>query len=228
MGALQIHADRTLPATVDGSNLPWVPSPEPGVDRRMLERSGDEVAIASSIVRYAAGSRFPHHRHALGEEFLVLSGTFSDADGDYPEGSYVRNPPGSGHAPFSDNGCVIFVKLRQMRSDECEVIRVLPEHRVWQAGATPGHDYVALYNNGRISVTLERLQPGAILPARLADGGEEILVMEGALELLEGELPEDHHRTLEKWAWRRHPVISHPALSTRSGALLWLKRGHLL
>jgi anti-sigma factor ChrR (cupin superfamily) len=222
MEILQIHADRTLPATVDGDALPWVPSPEPGVDRRMLERSGDEVAIASSIVRYAPGSRFPRHTHALGEEFFVLSGVFSDADGDYPEGTYVRNPPGSWHAPFSENGCVIFVKLRQMSSDESEVMRVLPGHRLWKAGKTRGHDYVTLYDNGRINVTLERLLPGTVLPARVADGGEEILVVEGEVEL-----PGDNPAALGKWAWRRQPGVSHLALSSKSGALLWLKRGHL-
>jgi quercetin dioxygenase-like cupin family protein len=187
----------------------------------MLERSGGEVAMASSIVRYAAGSRFPHHSHALGEEFLVLSGIFSDANGDYPEGSYVRNPPGSEHEPFSESGCIIFVKLRQMSSDECEVVRVLPQHRVWQAGETHGHEFVELYSNGRISVTLDRLLPGSIMPARVAERGEEILVVDGDLELQGNNLP-----ILRKWTWRRQPGTSHPA-STKVGALLWRKCGHL-
>src|SRR5689334_9641906 len=138
MDTLQIRADRTQPALAHGASLPWVPSPEAGVERRMLERSGGEVAIATSIVRYAAGSRFSSHAHGLGEEFLVLEGTFSDEHGHYPVGTYVRNPPGSSHAPFSDPGCTIFVKLRQMAEDEPELLRVFPGQRVWEAIAASG------------------------------------------------------------------------------------------
>ena len=89
----------------------WVHSPESGVDRRMLDRIGNEVARATSIVRYAPRSFFPAHSHAQGEEFLVLEGVFSDEHGDYPCGTYVRNPPGSGHSPSSENGCRILVPV---------------------------------------------------------------------------------------------------------------------
>src|SRR5690606_3301688 len=96
---MQINADRREPVLVHGTDLPWIPSPQAGVDRRMLERSGGEVAVASTIVRYGPGSAFPPHAHALGEEFVVLEGVFSDEHGDYPPGTYVRNPPGSTHSP---------------------------------------------------------------------------------------------------------------------------------
>ena len=123
---LSINEDRRKLALVEGGTMAWLPSPQQGVERRMLERSGGEVADATTIVRYARRSHFPAHTHELGEEFLVLSGTFSDEYGDYPAGTYVRNPPGSVHAPHSDGGCVILVKLRQMRADETERIRVRP------------------------------------------------------------------------------------------------------
>jgi anti-sigma factor ChrR (cupin superfamily) len=222
MDTLHIHADRKLPALVDGASLPWIPSPESGVDRRMLERSGGEIAIASTIVRYRAGSRFPMHSHALGEEFLVLSGTFSDAQGDYPAGSYVRNPPGSAHAPFSDEGCIIFVKLRQMNADEDEVVRMLPEQRTWQAGQVAGYDVVTLYDNGRTCVTLERLHRGAALPARAVNGGEEIFVLEGNVQAGDKQM-----QSLGMWTWSRRPGAKQPELCTDTGALLWVKRGHL-
>ncbi len=91
----------------------WVASPLAGVDRILLDRLGDEVAVATSIVRYAAGASFSPHGHELGEEFIVLAGEFADEAGRYSAGTYVRNPPGSKHQPFSDAGCTIFVKLRQ-------------------------------------------------------------------------------------------------------------------
>ncbi len=90
-----IHADMTKRAVSFADEAEWVLSPMAGVERRMLERDGDEVARATSVVRYRPGSRFPRHEHALGEEFLVLEGTFADELGEYSAGTYVRNPPGS-------------------------------------------------------------------------------------------------------------------------------------
>lgn len=84
---------------------------DPG--HRAVVDSG-EVARATSIVRYSPGSRFSPHEHGGGEEFLVLEGVFSDEHGDDGPGTYVRNPVGSAHAPFSAAGCTILVKLRQM------------------------------------------------------------------------------------------------------------------
>jgi anti-sigma factor ChrR (cupin superfamily) len=188
----------------------------------MLERSGGEVAIASSIVQYRAGSRFHRHAHALGEEFLVLSGIFSDEGGHYPQGTYVRNPPHSAHAPYSEKGCVIFVKLRQMQSDENETVRVLPSQQTWQSGSVAGHEYCMLYDNQRTTVSLQRLQPGTMLPARTSIGGEEIFVIEG-----DGEILDNPPQLLNAWSWSRNPRNAHPALFTNTGALLWIKRGHL-
>ena len=113
-----INADFTQRVVIRTAGLPWLPSPQAGVERRMLDRVGGEVARATSLVRYAAQSSFPAHVHALGEEFLVLDGVFGDEHGDYPAGTYVRNPPGSRHAPRTAPGCVILVKLRQMAPDE--------------------------------------------------------------------------------------------------------------
>jgi len=118
--ALRVRADFASPASVAARDHRWVASPEPGVERVMLDRLGEEVAVATSIVRYAAGSRFAAHRHDRGEEFLVLDGVFADEHADYPAGTYVRNPPGTAHTPRSDVGCTIFVKLRQFAPNDLE------------------------------------------------------------------------------------------------------------
>jgi len=115
-----INADYSQRVVINYHDLAWIPSPESGVDRRMLERQGDEVAKATSIVRYQAGSRFKSHHHELGEEIFVLDGTFSDETGDYPAGTYIMNPPGSSHTPFSESGCTLFAKLRHLGSDQVE------------------------------------------------------------------------------------------------------------
>ena len=121
---MQLNADLSRPATVDSTALAWVASPMAGVERRMLERDGDEVARATSLVRYAPGSAFSPHTHGAGEEFLVLEGVFSDETGDFPAGFYVRNPPGSRHTPASAPGAVILVKLRQMPPEETAAVRL--------------------------------------------------------------------------------------------------------
>jgi anti-sigma factor ChrR (cupin superfamily) len=110
---MELNADFSKRAVVHGAQTDWVASPMKGVDRRMLDRIGDEVARATSIVRYAPGSHFSSHVHTGGEEFLVIDGVFSDEHGDFPAGSYIRNPPESSHTPGSEPGCTILVKLWQ-------------------------------------------------------------------------------------------------------------------
>jgi anti-sigma factor ChrR (cupin superfamily) len=138
---MRINADFTKRASVHAGAADWVQSPMPGVERRMLDRIGDEVARATSIVRYAPGTAFSPHTHSGGEEFYVLDGTFQDERGDYPAGSYVRNPPTSRHTPRSQAGCTIFVKALSVRSR-----RPLARHHRYVArrgrgaGGTAGRD----------------------------------------------------------------------------------------
>src|SRR5215471_19419058 len=121
---MPINDDLTGPVIVHAAQLPWTSSPAAGVDRRMLFRIGDEVARATSIVRYAPRSAFPRHTHGGGEEILVLDGVFQDEHGDYPAGSYFRNPPGTSHVPASKDGCTIFVRLWQFRDgDRDQIVR---------------------------------------------------------------------------------------------------------
>ncbi|MEO8155763.1 MAG: cupin domain-containing protein [Rhizobacter sp.] len=222
MQPLQLHADRRRPALVRAAELPWLASPEAGVERRPLERIGGEVALATSIVRYRAGSRFARHTHELGEEFLVLDGVFSDELGHYPVGTYVRNPPGSAHAPFSEAGCVIFVKLRQMRADDTDRVVVHADQRQWRSANEPGLMQATLHERPGLSVSLERLAPGSTLPATTRAGGMEVLVVEGAVSRVS-----DDAQSLGAWGWLRQPGLRQPALGSATGALLWIKRGHL-
>jgi anti-sigma factor ChrR (cupin superfamily) len=129
----RINADFTRRIVLSTNEMPWIPSPQSGVERRMLDRIGGEVARATSLVRYAAASSFPAHDHLLGEEFFVLDGVFSDEHGDYPAGTYIRNPPLSHHAPRTAPGCTIFVKLRQMHPDETERVVIETSSVAWKS-----------------------------------------------------------------------------------------------
>ncbi|MEO8020402.1 cupin domain-containing protein [Polaromonas sp.] len=222
MDALQLHADRSRPALAHAANLPWLASSQPGVQRKMLERLGGEVAVASSIVRYAPRSRFTQHTHALGEEFLVLSGTFSDEHGHYPTGSYVRNPPGSSHSPFSDEGCVIYVKLRQMALTQSRRVVMTADQMQWATDRCgDGCQQALLYEDALETVSLVQLGAGCTIPARSVTGGEELLVLEGALDMT------GTGQALKPWSWLRQPCTALPALYSARGARLWVKRGHL-
>jgi anti-sigma factor ChrR (cupin superfamily) len=216
---MNVNADLGQRAVVDSEQLPWVDSPLPGVQRRMLERDGGEVARATSIVRYAPGSAFSPHAHGGGEEFLVLDGIFTDETGDFGPGMYVRNPPGSRHTPSSAPGCTIFVKLRQMDPDDQAVVRVDTARAEWRPGKAAGVSEIPLYERGAERVRLMRFAPGTRIAPHEHPGGEEILVLEGAFE--------DEHGQYGKGCWLRNPVGSGHGACSPDGCTLWIKSGHL-
>lgn len=214
-----LHTDMTRRVVIDTEELPWTDSPLPGVRRRMLERDGGEVARATSIVRYAPGSRFAEHSHGLGEEFLVLEGVFSDERGDYPAGIYVRNPPGSRHRPRSRGGCTLFVKLRQMAPDDRRSVRVDTARTPWVPGSEKGMLVIPLHASERESVSLVKLEPGTRLGRHGHPGGEEVWMLEGVLE--------DAHGVYRKGTWLRNPPGSAHAPRSAEGCVFYLKTGHL-
>jgi anti-sigma factor ChrR (cupin superfamily) len=131
---MNINSDFTQKAVINTLDLDWNSSPIPGIERKYLDRIGDEVARASSLVKYSPNSSFTGHIHGGGEEILVLEGTFSDENGDYSAGTYIRNPPNSKHAPHSKDGCVLFVKLRQFNAQDDSVVRIDTTTATWHLG----------------------------------------------------------------------------------------------
>jgi anti-sigma factor ChrR (cupin superfamily) len=216
---MEVNADLNLPALARVESLPWQPSPTPGIARRMLDRDGGEVARATSVVRYDAGHSFPGHEHALGEEFLVLDGVFQDEHGDYPAGTYVRNPPGSYHEPRSDAGCTLFVKLRQFDPRDLATVRINTRVRPLVADEH-GWARSELHRYGHETVCLLRIRPDA--PARDLEwpGGAEFLVLDGEFVDDSGAYPAG--------TWLRLPGGSRQTgMAAPEGARCYLKTGHL-
>jgi len=217
---MELNADFSKRIAVHAARLGWTASPMPGVERRMLDRIGDEVARATSIVRYAPNSHFSPHVHDEGEEFLVLEGVFQDEHGDFPAGSYIRNPPQSRHTPGSKTGCVLFVKLRQFDpADRTHVKSDTNRMPMVAVAGQSGREAVRLFRDEREDVRLERwgrnvqvtLEPG---------GGIEILVLEGSFAEA-GEI-------FSKHSWLRLPVGSRlVAKAGPEGCRVWIKEGHL-
>lgn len=217
---MNVNDDFSKRAVVHGGDAPWIPSPMPGVDRRPLDRIGGEVARATSIVRYAPGSAFSPHVHTGGEEFLVLSGVFQDEHGDFPVGTYVRNPPTTSHTPASEPGCVIFVKLWQFEIEDRNQFRVDAADMAFAADDTrPGADVAPLHSDAREIVTMERWKPHASIQMDLANGGEFLVLKGGFAEGADN---------LREWSWLRAPKGGRlNAVVGPDGAQVWVKIGHL-
>jgi quercetin dioxygenase-like cupin family protein len=214
---MDLNADFDARMVVQSDRIPWVPSPMAGVERRMLDRIGGEVARATSIVRYAPHSAFSPHTHTGGEEFIVLEGVFQDEHGDYPAGTYVRNPPTTAHTPRSEAGCTIFVKLWQFEmGDRTQFAKTMAEGL---PAAVDGVATAILHRDPREVVRYCTLDAGATL--RNADpGGLEMLVLEGEVRT-QGD-------TLTRGAWLRLPQgQSLEAVAGADGAAVWTKTGHL-
>lgn len=212
---MRLNADFAARAIVHAGEMPWVPSPAKGVERRMLFRIGEEKARATSIVRYAPGSRFPRHGHPGGEEFLVLEGVFQDESGDFPAGTYVRNPPGTAHAPASEGGCTILVMLWQFRAtDLVPVVRRGTEGL--RREARPGvASSLVLFDDPRERVAIEEWEPDAKVEVENPHG-LQLLVLDGGFD--------DERDTLRRWSWLRLPAgETLRARVSGGGARVWMK-----
>jgi len=215
---MHLNADFNQRALVRFDDGEWVASPMSGVWRRMLDRIGDEVARATTIVRFDPGSAFSPHTHDGGEEYLVLEGTFQDEDGDFPTGSYVRNPPTSSHTPAARDGATILVKLHQFDPADRTQVQIDSNAVAWSETA-PGVETLLLHEDARERVVMEHWAPGTTRQLD-ASGGLEIFVITGALS--------NGTDSLTAWDWLRLPVGStFEATAGAEGTLLWIKTGHL-
>ncbi|MCB1743733.1 MAG: cupin domain-containing protein [Gammaproteobacteria bacterium] len=222
---MELNADFSKRVAVDAAEIPWKSSPIVGVDRRMLDRIGDEVARATTIVRFAPNSHFSAHTHGGGEEFLVLDGVFQDEHGEYPAGCYVRNPPTSAHTPRSDDGCVILVKLWQFDPTDRQQVRIDTEAlEASPDPERPGIASLALYADDHEQVEIQNWAPdsGMLLDA---PHGLELFVLAGELRAA----AQVSAQPLAEHAWLRLPAGDRLRLDAGpQGARVWIKRGHLL
>ena len=221
MNVTMVNQDFTKRIAINSAKEIWHKSPSDGVERLYLERDdGGESAVATSIVRFAPGSKFDEHVHDGGEEFIVLEGTFSDEFGSYPKGTYVRNPMGSSHNPYSDSGCILFVKLRQFQTDDQEKVKINTNNETWLPGLVDGLSVMPLHHFKTEHVALVKWAPNTIFNPHQHWGGEEILVLEGVFH--------DEFGVYPKGSWLRSPHLSqHTPFTKEEGALIFVKTGHL-
>ncbi len=197
----------------------WVDSPSNMVKRIPLEREAAESGHTTSIVRYAPGASFPQHSHPLGEEIFVLEGMFSDEKGNYPAGTYIRNPAGTSHSPFSKEGCLLFVKLNQFAKDDLESVLINTKDRDWHQGHG-NLQVMPLHSFGTQGTALVKWPAGEKFVPHTHMGGEEILVLSGEFK--------DEHGSYPKGCWVRsgHMSTHHPWVDEET--IILVKTGHLL
>ena len=200
----------------DGS---WIKSPADGVSRIHLERKALESGHTTSFVKFEPNSFFPQHQHPLGEEIYVLDGVFSDENGDYPAGSYLRNPPGSQHKPFTKEGCTLFVKLDQFQHGDCRHVVIRPDQLHWSQGLG-NLKVTSLHQHNTESTALVWWPENEVFQPHTHWGGEEIIVISGRFIDEYGEYP--------KGSWIRSPHMSKHFPRVEEETLILVKVGHLV
>lgn len=218
-----INSNMAQFAAQQTAEMPWQPSPSPSVWRKRLEHFGEnaESGHVTSVVRYDPNSAFAPHDHPDGEEILVLDGIFSDEHGDYPAGTFLLNPTGFRHAPRSAEGCVLFVKLCQYPGRDRPQVTLDTNRADWQPHAIDGVELLPLYDSETYpeSIRLVRVPPGTRFPKHSHAGGEEVFVLDGALQ--------DENGRYQKGCWLRYPDGSAHEPFSDTGALIYVKSGHL-
>lgn len=215
-----LNQDYSKAVTIFTAKQPYEPSPATHVWRKKLEREQAEAGRATSIVRYDPGASFATHQHPHGEEILVLEGVFSDASGDYPAGSYIRNPAGTEHAPWSREGCELLVKLCYFQPGDLQTVRINTAKAGWHQGHAREHKVLPLHQfNGQIT-ELVWLGEGHCWRPVIPAGGLEMLVIEGTLQHSQTSLPAGTWLRCPQALCDRFDVVTGPAR-------LFVKTGHL-
>jgi anti-sigma factor ChrR (cupin superfamily) len=215
---LKLNMKFDAPVVVLPSDQSWELSPADGVSRFPLEREAAESGHTTSQVIFAPGAAFPEHSHPLGEEIFVLEGIFSDEFGDYPTGTYIRNPPGSKHSPFTRDGCKLFVKLEQFHPDDSAPVVVRPDDHQWRNGignlkVLSLHEFQTQHTALVYWPDNEKFQPHQHW------GGEEIMVISG--EFI------DEYGRYPAGSWIRSPNLSKHDPYVEKATLILVKTGHL-
>lgn len=213
-----LNLDLNKTVVVKTADQAWEGSPSEGVWRKPLAREAAEHGHTTSLVRFDSGSSFTEHNHPFGEEIFVLDGVFSDQYGDYPAGTYLRNPPGSKHVPFSQQGCTLFVKLDQFNPDDSAEVRINTNKAQWLPGQGK-LQVMPLHEFENEKVTLVRCPSNSKFQPHIHLGGAEVYVLSGTFL--------DEYDSYPQGSWIRSPYKIERTPYAEEETVIWLKTGHL-
>ncbi|CAF2122644.1 unnamed protein product [Rotaria magnacalcarata] len=236
---MQICSDLSVPHVIDSNLIPFVDSPKKGVQRRMLDRTGDEVARATTIVKFDPFVKFPRHNHEGGEEFVMLEGRlFDDLSGEHNPLTYCRHGMGTLHEPWTtEEGAILLVKLRQMNDlTEAPITMIDTEtSNDWKKDLDTKRERLDLFSNTKTGecVWMEKLEAGFQSDNWVVgQGGEEIFVLKGdmSFENMDGTDDENNKNNCTKGFWIRRPTDWAGRKfkgTSENGCQLFMKTGHL-
>jgi anti-sigma factor ChrR (cupin superfamily) len=217
---VSLNTDLNQRISVRTDEMDWTTSPGGHVLRKRLHLSGrSESGQVTSLVRYLPGARFPSHDHPEGEEILVLDGVFSDEQGDWPAGTYLLNPEGFRHSPYSVDGCTLFVKLRQFPGHEREHVVVQTSDVPWRSSVKKTASWKKLYAQEPYSdfMRLEAWENPSDVGEITFPQGAELFVLHGAFD--------DKHGHYPKHTWLRIPAGESLTPTSQNSCELYIKEG---
>lgn len=215
-----LNGNLELRVEINPATMDWVESPSRTVLRKRFHRVGPaEFGQVTSLVQYLPGATFPAHDHPRGEEILVLNGVFSDEHGDWPTGTFLLNPEGFRHAPFSRKGCLLWVKLRQFPGANRQHVALQTANEPWIDSVKRGVHWKKLYAQEPFtdSMRLESWDcPEEVGELRYPQGAE-ILVLKGGFSDARADHPPH--------SWLRIPVGGSLVPTSSHYCELYIKEG---
>lgn len=200
------------------NSLTWYPTIYTGISFGCFE-SDQEVQEhpVTMLTKFEPGGFFELHGHPGGEEILVLEGTFKDERGVHPPGTYMLNPEGFIHLPYSEEGCLTFVKLRQHGGKTRQQIRVNIFDLPGQPGVIPEIQVKPIYEQIDYpeKVWIEQWQPGTSLSQVVETEVKEIFVIQGTWSDELGDYP--------PYSWVRYSPNCPYQPASKDGCLLYVK-----
>jgi hypothetical protein len=214
----EVNVDFNIPVSVETKLIDWQMSSINGNNKKYFERFERTKYYITVLIQFPAGRTFRKFGHEGGMELLVLSGVFSDSDGDYGAGSYVRNPAGTYHQPFTSNGCTVLLKLGRFQPMDRKrvVIDTMNSAHRWLPVADPGVSRLALHHFSEEDIYLYRIRSECWITFKHENHGLELFICNGSISV-KGDLyvPGD---------WLRYPVGSKVKVSAVGDVCLYVKK----
>jgi len=214
----EINANFSFPVIIKTKLLDWQVSQKAGIKQKCLERVGRKISRLTILAQITTGRTFKKFGHENGVEFLVLSGVFSDADGDYSAGCYVRNPANTYFEPFTRDGCTVLFKLGQFQPlDRKKVVIATREpDAIWQSAGEPGVSCLDLHQFAEETVSLYRIRTECWVTFKNINQSVEVFVCEGSITV-DGDY-------FDTGTWLRYPPGGKVKISSKKGACLYVKK----
>ena len=218
--ALSLNGNLAMRVAVDTQSMDWLESPGGHVLRKRVHGVGPaESGQVTSVVRYAPGAVFPEHDHPEGEEILVLDGIFSDEHGDWPAGTYLLNPEGFHHGPFSRAGCTLLVKLRQYPGADRIHVALQSNDQPWASSIRKNVAWKKLYAQAPYTdhMRIESWSSPAAMGQLNFPQGAELFILQGSFA--------DEFGSYPTHSWLRIPAGGHITPSSEEYCELYIKEG---